>query len=604
MEIINTDLLKCVNCHRCISVCPVKYCLDASSGKTVIVNNQDCIYCGRCVDACSSHGARKYSDDFNRFASIPHSNLIYIFDPSHLVNWHGNSNRLIYFLKTQLKALKVYDASFGAELSAIKLVEYIKKNKPKCVISQQCPTVVKYIEQYKPELIEYLAPVDSPAIATARYIREVEKFKGEIVYLSPCISKTYEFLDPNTKSYINYNITFKTIKKLLDKRKINIEELGEYKFDSPQFERALSYTNPGGLKKTLLRDLKIKPDKIKSIQGIQIYSEYFNELAKNLSENKETPMIIDVLNCEKGCSYGPGGINDLTEDENDLVINKKINEQIRKNGGENKFKFIQNKYKSKIKNIDFKRLYNKKRLKSVYAKITQKDLTIHFAEMNKIKKTDFQNCSFCGYNSCTGMAIAMHLGLNVKENCHFYMFNKLDKKITTTNAISHEVSDYVNKLNETLNSMKIIFAEISNSFSLTNDALHNVSKANEVLTKLSQDFRPIVDAITSISDQTHMLSINSAIEAARAGAAGKGFAVVAQQVDSLSAQAAAEVEKITPMVKDLLDKINETNVRGEMVIKDLDSIQSVIADFFKTIQQGDALLTNLSKESKKLLETM
>ncbi len=57
MEKIETKLENCVNCHRCIAVCPVKYCLDASSGKTVSVNVQDCIFCGRCVDACS-HDAR------------------------------------------------------------------------------------------------------------------------------------------------------------------------------------------------------------------------------------------------------------------------------------------------------------------------------------------------------------------------------------------------------------------------------------------------------------------------------------------------------------------------------------------------------------------
>ena len=98
MELLKTDKDKCVNCHKCISVCPVKYCHDASSGNYVEVINDRCIYCGRCVNACA-HSARYFVDDFKIFASSPHKDLVYIIDSSSIGNLGLNIYRLIYYLK-------------------------------------------------------------------------------------------------------------------------------------------------------------------------------------------------------------------------------------------------------------------------------------------------------------------------------------------------------------------------------------------------------------------------------------------------------------------------------------------------------------------------
>ena len=45
---------KCVNCHRCIAVCPVKFCNDGS-GDFVSINNDLCIGCGKCEKHCPQH---------------------------------------------------------------------------------------------------------------------------------------------------------------------------------------------------------------------------------------------------------------------------------------------------------------------------------------------------------------------------------------------------------------------------------------------------------------------------------------------------------------------------------------------------------------------
>ena len=60
-EIIHVDETKCLNCHICISVCPVKFSNDGS-GSYIKMNHELCIGCGLCIKACT-HDARIIIDD-------------------------------------------------------------------------------------------------------------------------------------------------------------------------------------------------------------------------------------------------------------------------------------------------------------------------------------------------------------------------------------------------------------------------------------------------------------------------------------------------------------------------------------------------------------
>ncbi|WP_461249016.1 [Fe-Fe] hydrogenase large subunit C-terminal domain-containing protein, partial [Treponema sp. R6D11] len=74
-----------------------------------------------------------------------------------------------------LKSLGVeafFDVSFGAELTVVSYLDYIKAKNPRTVIAQPCPAIVSFIEIYHPELIPYLAPADSPMLHTIRLVNE------------------------------------------------------------------------------------------------------------------------------------------------------------------------------------------------------------------------------------------------------------------------------------------------------------------------------------------------------------------------------------------------------------------------------------------------
>ena len=88
-------------------------------------------------------------------------------------------------------------------------------------------------------------------------------------------------------------------------------------------------------------------------------------------------------------------------------------------------------------------------------------------------------------------------------------------------------------------------------------SMQNVSHKTAEVTQQAEDIKGIVGVIKDIADQTNLLALNAAIEAARAGEHGRGFAVVADEVRKLAERTGKSLSEIEANINILVQGIND-----------------------------------------------
>ncbi len=627
---------KCVNCQACIRVCPVKYCNDAY-GDYVKIIPELCIGCGECLEACT-HDARVPVDDFEQFMNDlkKGEQIVAVVAP-------GIAANFVNYLKLNgwLKSIGVkafFDVSFGAELTIKSYVEHIKQNNPKTVIAQPCPAIVSFIEIYHPELLEYLAPADSPMLHTIKMIKEFypQYRNHKIAIISPCVAKKREFYETKLG---DYNVTFLSLYKYITANRINLESYPEVQFENPPAERAVEFSTPGGLMKTALRDVPELEGKIRKIEGPTIIYKYLSKFSESV-RNGTAPLIVDCLNCEMGCN---GGTATIARTENVDNVEKRVEERSKKmqllwskSSIFGKKKINMKKLRKTINEYWKPGLYKRTywnlndNLNSRIRKPTNRELEQIYKKLKKESESDILNCGSCGYKTCESFAIAIFNNLNKPENCKLYEKKIVEEENLKLQEEARKNEELIEELQQQQATLEEVFAMYSEVSAKVNENLEELDKSNKeivgFLSKLVQSFAVqmeafehsrkelkdslqtvnqlwnIAKAISEISSQTNLLALNASIEAARAGEFGRGFAVVADEVRKLAESTVLEVKKIEPFAKEteeLFIKVGTKFDHASMTLRSVESEIEKIARITREIAERLEQVYTLSKSLQK-----
>ncbi len=129
----------------------------------------------------------------------------------------------------------------------------------------------------------------------------------------------------------------------------------------------------------------------------------------------------------------------------------------------------------------------------------------------------------------------------------------VEELVATVEIISRQTNDNAANASKARELSEDAAAEVSDG----NQQMSRMIEAMNEINNASAEISKIISVIDDIAFQTNILSLNAAVEAARAGAAGKGFAVVADEVRNLAAKSAEAAKNTTALIETSIRKISE-----------------------------------------------
>ncbi|MCL5290350.1 MAG: [Fe-Fe] hydrogenase large subunit C-terminal domain-containing protein [Bacillota bacterium] len=554
ITLISTDHNNCRKCYACVRACPVKT-ISIKRGLPEIVE-AGCLGCGQCVLACSI-GAKIVHDDTPVIENwlAQKMKVVAMVAPSYPASFSASGGQMVAVLR-QLGFSGVQEVAYGAGVCAGQYSKIFKLQHAGTMISTACPAVVQLVEKHFPNLIESLAPIDSPMIIQAKVIKAVQP-DAKVVFIGPCLSKNYESADPNTGGYVDAVITFKQLSRWLEESEA-WGELAEQPWDNPQPYIARTFPISGGLLKTSGITEDVASMEVVVVEGAQRCIE----VLKAIETGDFTPRFADMLVCE-GCVMGPGMVSNKPYVVRAHQVAKTVNQSCHAVSDEEMGQVAQK--------LNFTRIFDAKPvLKKTF---TDEQVWQTLKETGKHNTRDLINCSACGYDTCWEKAVACLQGMAEKEMCLPFLLRQVP-------ALTSSLMDMSGKLMLSMESINFSTLTLKGTTSKINSRNQHLEALMEETNTIAKDTLELANKVLLMVSQKE-LPIPSQ------------FPLASPDIDeirNIAAQSKLQSEKATKAFEDIASVLARLREDSVMIMEQEKAIKVVTGSLEQIVATYDQLL--------------